>query len=102
MRNPSPEMPSQPNSVLSGLSDCDIATRPHENPPYGHTADHASRAVHSPATTAGSNQSRPAAPGQASGTQRYARVIATAPAATNSDCSTDNADIGRGPRNSAA
>ena len=39
-------------------------TRPHEKPPYGQTADHASRAVQSPATTIGSSQRRPAGVGQ--------------------------------------
>jgi hypothetical protein len=33
MTNPTPETPSQANNELSGLSDCENATRPQENPP---------------------------------------------------------------------
>ncbi len=102
MRNPTPEMPSQPKSGLSGLSDCDMPSRPQEKPPYGQTADDASRAVQSPAMTAGSSHSLPTAPGQPRGTQRYASVIAAAPSATKRLCSTESADIGSGPRKRVA
>ena len=33
MTKPTPATPSHANSSFSGLSDCENATRPHENPP---------------------------------------------------------------------
>src|SRR5690349_16287649 len=65
-----PETPIQLNKGAKGLSDCESATRPHANPPYGHTLAHASRAVHRPATTTGSRPRRPATPGNATGSHR--------------------------------
>ena len=86
----------------SGLSDCENATRPQENPPYGQTAAMPSRAIQSPATTAGSSRSRPGPVGQTRGSQRYAQVISRAPSRTRAPSSTDSADHGIGPRKTAA
>ncbi len=70
MTNDTPETPSQANSGDSGLSDCENATRPHENPPYGQVLAIASLAVQMPATAAGSSSRRPATPPQTRGSHR--------------------------------
>jgi len=70
IRKLTPDTPNQANSGDSGLSDCENATRPHENPPYGQTLATASRSVQSPATTTGTKSSRLHAVGNARGTQR--------------------------------
>src|SRR5436305_976683 len=57
IRKLTPETPNHANSGDSGLADCENATRPHENPPYGHTLATASRRVQRPATTTGTKSS---------------------------------------------
>ncbi len=102
MTKPTPATPSQANSEFSGLSDCENATRPQEKPPYGQTAAMPSRAIQSPATTAGSSRRRPGPLGQTRGSQRYAQVISMPPRPHQSAISTESADHGIGPRNTAA
>src|SRR3954447_5177723 len=70
IRKLTPETPNHANSGDSGLADCEKATRPHENPPYGQTLATASRRVQSPATTTGTNSRRLHTVGNARGTQR--------------------------------
>jgi hypothetical protein len=83
---------------LNGLSDWEMATRPQENPPYGHTAEIASRAVHSPATTTGTMPSRPSLEGQTRGPTLRTTAVRARPAAKKIDCSPARASHGTGPR----
>lgn len=93
-------MPVHETTSAKGPLTCEVPTRPHGNPPYGKPPATASRAVHSPATSADVSTIRPR-PRTSIGTHRYASEMSTAPPATKRASSTDRASQGSGPTHSA-
>ncbi len=98
MMNPRPVDPTHDTTSAKGLSDWLSAALPHGNPPYGIDPVAASRTIQRPAMSRGSPMRRTHFDVVARGTQRYARVMSTAPPATNADSRIESASHGIGPR----